>query len=156
MTVQICERKGVPETKTRPNYTPFTTVLKTSTALFLCLPLTPSTQNLIASPELSTMRTDALIINIARGGIVNEEDLVDALKQGKIAGAATDVYVEEPAGENSTLVKAAREGELRDSGRLVLSPHVAWYGKSSVEKLRRVVAENVKGWCEGVEGNVVG
>ncbi|CCD50710.1 hypothetical protein BofuT4_P087730.1 [Botrytis cinerea T4] len=111
---------------------------------------------MIASAELSMMRPNALIINIARGGIVNEEDLVDALIQGKIAGAATDVYVEEPAGEDSTLVKAARDSELRDSGRLILSPHIAWYGISSVEKLRRVVTENIKGWCEGVGGNVVG
>ncbi|CAD6454950.1 ed43d9ed-b546-4481-94ed-b887b048ee84 [Sclerotinia trifoliorum] len=156
MTIQFCERKGIPESETRANYTPFTTVLQTSTVLFLCLPLTPSTQNLIASPELSAMRTDALLINIARGGIVNEDDLVDALKQGKIAGAATDVYVVEPAGESNPLVKAAREGELRDGGRLILSPHVAWYGRSSVEKLTRVVAENVRVWCEGVEGNIVG
>ncbi|EDN97204.1 hypothetical protein SS1G_11729 [Sclerotinia sclerotiorum 1980 UF-70] len=156
MTIQFCERKGVPENETRPNYTPFTTVLQTSTVIFLCLPLTPSTQNLIASPELSTMRPDILLINIARGGIVNEEDLIEALKQGKIAGAATDVYVEEPAGENNALVRAAREGHLRDSGRLILSPHVAWYGRSSVEKLRRVVAENVRGWCVGEEGNIVG
>ncbi|KAM0148936.1 hypothetical protein ACHAQE_009605 [Botrytis cinerea] len=156
MTVQLCERKGVSESETRPNYTPFTTVIKTSTVLFLSLPLTPTTENMIASVELSMMRSNALIINIARGGIVNEEDLVDALIQGKIAGAATDVYVEEPAGEDSTLVKAARDSELRDSGRLILSPHIAWYGISSVEKLRRVVTENIKGWCEGVGGNVVG
>lgn len=156
MTVQLCERKGVSESETRPNYTPFTTVIKTSTVLFLSLPLTPTTENMIASAELSMMRPNALIINIARGGIVNEEDLVDALIQGKIAGAATDVYVEEPAGEDSTLVKAARDSELRDSGRLILSPHIAWYGISSVEKLRRVVTENIKGWCEGVGGNVVG
>ncbi|KAF7922281.1 hypothetical protein EAE99_007461 [Botrytis elliptica] len=156
MTVHMCERKGVAESETRPNYTPFTTVMKTSSVLFLSLPLTPTTENMIASAEISIMRPDALIINIARGGIVNEEDLVDALKQGKIAGAATDVYVEEPAAENSTLVKAARDSELRDSGRLILSPHVAWYGISSVEKLRRVVTENIKGWCKGVGGNVVG
>ncbi|TEY53388.1 hypothetical protein BOTCAL_0248g00050 [Botryotinia calthae] len=156
MTVQLCERKGVSESETRPNYTPFTTVMKTSTVLFLSLPLTPTTENMIASAELSIMRPNALIINIARGGIVNEEDLVNALIQGKIAGAATDVYVEEPAGEDSTLVKAARDSELRDSGRLILSPHIAWYGISSVEKLRRVVTENIKGWCEGVGGNVVG
>lgn len=101
------------------------------------------------------MRKDALIVNIARGGIINEEDLVTALKGDIIAGAATDVFVTEPAGRDNPLVEAAREGVLRDSGRLILSPHVAWYGRSSVDKLRRVVAENVKGWCEGTGGNVV-
>ncbi|ESZ90100.1 hypothetical protein SBOR_9511 [Sclerotinia borealis F-4128] len=160
MTVQFSERKGVPQTATRPHYTPFTTVLTTSTVLFLTLPLTPSTTNLITHHEFSLMRPDALVINIARGGIVNEEDLVCALKEGKIAGAATDVFVTEPAGRDSVLVRAAREGEgeggLGGSGRLILSPHVAWYGRSSVDKLRRVVAENVRAWCEGGEGNVVG
>ncbi|KAG4026167.1 hypothetical protein MFRU_044g00370 [Monilinia fructicola] len=155
MTVQMGERKGVPSTETRPNYTPFSTVIATSTVLFLTLPLTPTTTNLITSVELSTMRKDALIVNIARGGIINEEDLVTALKGDIIAGAATDVFVTEPAGRDNPLVEAAREGVLRDSGRLILSPHVAWYGRSSVDKLRRVVAENVKGWCEGTGGNVV-
>ncbi|KAA8566711.1 hypothetical protein EYC84_009243 [Monilinia fructicola] len=69
MTVQMGERKGVPSTETRPNYTPFSTVIATSTVLFLTLPLTPTTTNLITSVELSTMRKDALIVNIARGGI---------------------------------------------------------------------------------------
>lgn len=156
MTVQISERKGVPESQTRTNYTPFNQVMKSSTVIFLSLPLTPTTENMIASAEFSTMRPDVLVINIARGGIVNEEDLVEALTQGKIAGAATDVYVEEPAGEDSTLVKAARDSELRNSGRLILSPHVAWFGISSVEKLTRVVAENILAWCEGAGGNIVG
>lgn len=101
------------------------------------------------------MRHDALLLNISRGGIVNEEDLVRALKDSQIAGAATDVFVKEPAGRDNPLIEAAREGELRDSGRLILSPHVAWYGRSSVEKLRRVVVENVRWWCEGKGGNVV-
>ncbi|QSZ31479.1 hypothetical protein DSL72_001044 [Monilinia vaccinii-corymbosi] len=156
MTVQMCERKGVPSTETRPNYTPFPTVLATSTVLFLTLPLTPATANLITSSELCVMRKDALVVNVARGGIVNEEDLVRALREGVIAGAATDVFMTEPAGRDNVLVDAARVGTLRDTGRLVLSPHVAWYGRSSVEKLRRVVVENVKAWCEGGEGNVVG
>lgn len=155
MTVSLSERKGVPPSQTRPGYTPFSQILTTSTVLFLTLPLTPSTTNLITSSELSLMRPDALLINIARGGIVNESDLVHALKEGKIAGAATDVFVEEPAGRDNVLVEAAREGELARSGRLILSPHVAWVGRSSVEKLRRVVVENVGVWAEGGGGNVV-
>lgn len=153
MTVQLSERKGASEI--RPNYVSFNTVLRTSTVIFLTLPLTPSTSNLITTIEFSLMRHDALLVNISRGGIVNEEDLIRALKDSQIAGAATDVFVKEPAGRDNPLIEAAREGKLRESGRLILSPHVAWYGRSSVEKLRRVVVENVRGWCEGKGGNVV-
>jgi lactate dehydrogenase-like 2-hydroxyacid dehydrogenase len=108
------------------------------------------------------MRPDALIVNVARGGIVDEEALVKALEDGKIGGAATDVFFEEPAGTgNSVLVRRAREwsdskGEMgKLSGRLVLSPHIAWWARSSIEKLRGTVAGNIEAWAKGEARNVV-
>jgi lactate dehydrogenase-like 2-hydroxyacid dehydrogenase len=151
MTVQFADRKG--SSTPRPNRIPFTSALKTSTILILTLPLTPSTTSLITSTELSLMLPDSVLINVARGGIVVEEDLVQALKEGKIKGAATDVFVTEPAGKENVLVQAAREGSL--GGRLVLSPHVAWFARSSIEKLRRVVTENIEGWARGEPLNTV-
>jgi len=99
------------------------------------------------------MRPDALLINVSRGGIVVEEDLVAALKEGKIRGAATDVFITEPAGTENVLVKAANEEWAKD--RLVLSPHLAWWARSSIEKLRRVTRENVEGWSKGTLQNEV-
>jgi lactate dehydrogenase-like 2-hydroxyacid dehydrogenase len=108
------------------------------------------------------MRPDALIVNVARGGIVDEEALVKGLEEGKIGGAATDVFFEEPAGTgNSVLVRKAREwsdlkGEMgKLSGRLVLSPHIAWWARSSIEKLRGTVAGNIESWAKGEVRNVV-
>ena len=98
MTVLFAERKGVPSSSVREGRTEFTTALQTSTVVILTLPLSPSTTNLISTPELALMLPDALLINVSRGGIVDESALVEALRERKIAGAATDVYIEEPAG----------------------------------------------------------
>lgn len=158
MTVHFAERKGVPASEVRSGRISFEECIGTSTVFFLTLPLSPETLNLISTAELSSMRSDALIINVARGGIVNEEALVTALKERKILGAATDVYVQEPAGlENSPLVKAANEWEGDESmmGRLVLSPHLAWWAKSSIEKLRTTVAANIEAWAGGEVRNEV-
>lgn len=150
MTVQISERKSVAPSSTRPSRIPFPTVLQTSTILMITLPLTPSTHSLISTPEFALMRPDAILINVARGGIVDEDALVDALRENRIAGAAADVFSREPAGRENVLV---REGGM--GGRLVLSPHVAWFARSSIEKLRRTVVENIEAWVGGEVRNVV-
>jgi glycerate dehydrogenase len=116
----------------------------------ITLPLTPSTHSLISTPEFALMRPDAILINVARGGIVDEDALVDALRENRIAGAAADVFSREPAGRENVLV---REGGM--GGRLVLSPHVAWFARSSIEKLRRTVVENIEAWVGGEVRNVV-
>ncbi|TVY12482.1 Glycerate dehydrogenase, partial [Lachnellula arida] len=109
-----------------PDRTPFTTLLSTSTIIILTCPLTPSTKNLISAPEFSLMLPSALLINVARGGIVDEEALVAALKEKKLKGAASDVFVEEPAGEgNSVLLREMKRGDGELQGRVVVSPHVA-------------------------------
>lgn len=100
------------------------------------------------------MLPSTIIINVARGGVVDEEALVTALKEEKIAGAAADVFVTEPATrENSPLVRASGEEWCR--GKTVLSTHVAWCAQSSVEKLRRTVVDNVEGWVRGEKVNLV-
>jgi len=154
MTVLFSDRKGLRSSSVRPGRTAFEEVLKTSSVLMITIPLLPSTRNLISTLELSLMRPDAIIVNVARGGIVDEEALVKALREGKVAGAVADVFLEEPATkENSPLVKAASEVGLE--GKLVLSPHVAWCARSSIEKLRETVKGNVEGWVRGEPQNLV-
>lgn len=136
----------------------FEECLRTSTTIYLTLPLSPESLNLISTPEFELMREDALLVNVARGGIVDENALVEALKEKKIQGAATDVFLEEPAGLENVLVKTAnqwRREENEHDGRLVLSPHIAWWARSSIEKLRRTVAENIEGWVKGEPSNLV-
>lgn len=163
MQVLIADRKGVPSNSVRPDRIDFDTALRTSTVIVLTLPLSPSSTNLISAAEFATMRPDAILINVSRGGIVDEEELVKAIKEKKIAGAATDVYFEEPAGRENVLVRAAEEFKVNEGGewdgfegRLVLSPHVAWFARSSIEKLRRTVVENVEAWVKGDAKNLVG
>jgi lactate dehydrogenase-like 2-hydroxyacid dehydrogenase len=157
MTVQLAERNG--SDIIRPDRVSFLEAIKTSTVLFITLPLTPSTTNLLSTAEFKLMRPDAVIINVARGGIVDEDALVEAISAKRIMGAATDVFVEEPAGkENSVLVRKAREWSESGeglNGRLVLSPHVAWWARASIEKLRGTVRENVEGWARGEVVNQV-
>jgi lactate dehydrogenase-like 2-hydroxyacid dehydrogenase len=153
MSVLIAERKGVPESSIRPGRTSFEATIQRSTVIMITLPLSPSTESLISTAELALMRPDSVLINVSRGGIVNEDALVDALRQKLIAGAATDVYAKEPAGKENVLVSEAEKQGIR--GRLILSPHVAWYARSSVEKVQSVMAENVDSWAKGTPLNLV-
>lgn len=153
MTVLISERKGASPSGFRPGRTPFEETLQRSTVVVIALPLSSSTTSLLSTDEFALMRPDALVINVARGGIVDEAALTLALKDKRIAGAATDVYEKEPAGKENVLVRIAEEERVK--GRLILSPHVAWYARSSIEKLRRVMGENVDSWAKGVPMNLV-
>ncbi|MFA5659252.1 MAG: C-terminal binding protein [Oscillospiraceae bacterium] len=87
--------------------------------------------NLIAAPQLSKMKKNAYIINDARGGIINEKDLYDAIATGKIAGAACDVFSPEPA---------SIENPLLSLESFLASPHIAWYSEESAVELERKVA----------------
>jgi len=160
MTVNFAERKSTPPSSTRPGKVAFETVLRTSSVLFLTLPLSPSTTNMLSTPEFDLLNPELtpILINVSRGGIVDEVALVKALEEKKLAGCATDVFLEEPAGKsNSLLIKKVMEWERERSemsGRLVLSPHVAWWARSSLERLRGVVANNIEAWVDGRMGEI--
>ncbi|PCD38511.1 hypothetical protein AU210_006985 [Fusarium oxysporum f. sp. radicis-cucumerinum] len=93
-------------------------LLEVADVVTLHVPLTPTTKNMIAAPQLKQMKKTAILINTARGGIVNEEDLADALEQGEIWGAGFDCHCEEPP----TLAKYER---LWKCPRFVGTPHIA-------------------------------
>ncbi|GKT43367.1 glycerate dehydrogenase [Colletotrichum spaethianum] len=133
--------------------TPFTEVLRRATTLFLIVPLTPETKNLISERELALMRPDVVIINVGRGGTVDEAALLSALKAGKIAGAATDVFEVEPAGSGKDSVLL---GEEARGVNLTLTPHLAWCADQTKVNIRRVVGENVSWFVRGEKGgNIV-
>jgi glycerate dehydrogenase len=99
--VLASERKNADATAVREGRVSFDEALKRASVIGLCLPKENDTVDLIAEKELKMMRPDALVINVARGGIVNEAALATALREGWIAGAATDVLEIEPAGAGS-------------------------------------------------------
>ena len=115
-------------------------LLQTADVVTLHVPLIPATTNLIGEKQLAMMKPEAVLINGARGGVVDEAALAQALQDKRIAGAAVDVYSIEPATPDNPLLKL--EGEA--SSRLLLTPHVAGVTRQSAAFLFKVSWENVQ------------
>lgn len=106
-------------------------------------PLNEKTAGLIGAEEIAKMKPSALIVNVARGGIVVEKAVAEALDSGQIAGAAFDVYPSEPMPADSPLLHTA------DPDKLLLSPHNAWSAVESIEVLVECIATNIKDYKSG-------
>ncbi|KAL4904425.1 hypothetical protein BDW74DRAFT_154831, partial [Aspergillus multicolor] len=121
MQVLIAERKGAMGVDVREGRVPFEVAIAHATVVMVAVAKSVETVGLISEGELRSMRKDSLVINVARGGIVDEFALVRALREGWIAGAATDVFDGEPPvrGQNVLLEEGVPN--------LTLSPHVAWF-----------------------------
>ncbi len=128
--------------------TPLDQVLAESDVLSLHCPLTPATQNLIGIDELRKMKRSALLINTARGGLVDEAALVQALDEGLIAGAGFDVLTEEPPINGNPLL------DLRQPN-FILTPHVAWASDEAMQVLADQLIDNVEAWVAGRPQNLV-
>jgi D-3-phosphoglycerate dehydrogenase len=108
-------------------------LLERADVLSLHVPLTPETRHMIGARELALLKPGSLVINIGRGGLVDEDALVAALRRGHVAGAALDVTETEPLPLDSPLL---------DAPNLILTPHVAWVSDVALEDLKRLTAEN--------------
>ncbi|KAI0489712.1 D-isomer-specific 2-hydroxyacid dehydrogenase family protein [Xylaria cf. heliscus] len=139
MKTVVAGRKGVSAPEGR---VPFETVVRESSVLIVCLPRSPETLNLISGEEFDQMKPYGLLINVSRGGIVDEKALLSALREGKIAGAGTDVYSQEPAEPSNSVLLAADTADLN----LVTTPHVAWYAEETFENYSRTCRANVAGF----------
>ncbi len=144
MRVVFAERKGKTKVQ-RPDYLPFDEFIQSSDIISLHCPLTPETENLIALDEFKKMKPSALLINTARGGLVDEQDLVTALKGGLIAGAGFDVASAEPIQENNPLLT------LLDEPNFILTPHVAWSSDDSLQCQADMLIDNVNHFFKGSE-----
>jgi phosphoglycerate dehydrogenase-like enzyme len=122
------------------------TLLSESDIVTLHVPLTPETKHKIGSKELAKMKSTAILINTARGKIIDEAALVKALKEKKIAGAGLDVFEKEPLPLNSPLL------ELEN---VVLTPHIAFLSEESIDECTYICIENVEMFMEGKPQNVV-
>jgi phosphoglycerate dehydrogenase-like enzyme len=150
MSVVPAERKGQ-VAEPREGRTDFEQTLRSCTVLVLTCPLDETTRGMIGSKELSLMRKDSILINVARGGVVVEDALVKALMEGWIRGAATDVFAIEPA--DATTSPLITLGNTIPN--LTLSPHIAWYASSSIENLQTMVKYNIEGFVAGYPQNVI-
>ncbi|KAL1873885.1 hypothetical protein Daus18300_003757 [Diaporthe australafricana] len=127
---------------------PFTDVLRQATVVFLALPLTPQTAGLLSSAELALMRPDAVVVNVSRGGIVDEADVVAALRSRRVFGYGTDVFAREPAGGAAD---SALLGEGARGLNLTLTGHLAWFSGTTMSNQVRKVKENLRAYLDGDE-----
>lgn len=131
---------------------PFDDALCQSTVLVLALPRTPETLNLLSTAEFKQMHPYSVLINIARGGIVDEAAVVQALKDKQIAGYATDVYQIEPVGGSEDTPLLAEDAKDLN---ITVSPHLAWFSQRTLTTLADTLKETVEGWANGNEINVI-
>jgi glycerate dehydrogenase len=129
-------------------FTPFDEVLAQSDIISLHAPLTPDTRNLIGSKELKKMKSTAILINTSRGGLVDEQALAEALKQGVIAGAGFDVLTKEPPKDGNPLL----ELQLPN---FILTPHVAWASDGAMQFLADQLIDNIEAFVAGKPQHLV-
>lgn len=145
MRVLVAERHNA--ASTRPGRTAFHEVLERADVVSLHCPLTEGTANLFNVETLGRMRSDALLINTARGGLVDSAALVDALANGRLGGAAIDVLSSEPPTAGDPLLDY-------DGENLVLTPHIAWASETARRNAIDALAANVTAWRSGRPTNL--
>lgn len=137
--VLISERKNSP---VREGRVAFEEALKHGDIISIHCPLNDDTKNLISTNEFALMKPNAVLINTARGGIVNESALANALIHKKIAGAAIDVLSKEPAEDSNPLIQYK-------GNNLLLTPHIAWASRQSISRLIQQIALNIEAFQVG-------
>ncbi len=131
-----------------PGKVDLNTILAQSDIISLHCPLTEGTRNLIGAAEFKKMKKDAILINTARGGLVDEAALLEALKTGEIGGAGFDVLTVEPPKAGNILLDA-------DLPNLLITPHVAWASVEAMTGLANQLVDNIEAWVAGSPRNVV-
>lgn len=146
MRVLVAQRAGG---EAQPDRLPLAELLPQVDVLTLHCPITPQTQGLIGHAQLTLMKPDALIVNTARGALIDIDALADALRAGKLGGAAIDVLPQEPPVDGSPLFAT-------DLPNLILTPHTAWAARESRQRAIDEIAANVADCLAGGQrGRVV-
>lgn len=125
------------------------TLLRESDVVSIHAPLNEVTQDLIGEAELAMMKSDAILLNLGRGPIVNQEALAEALLNKSIGGAGLDVLAVEPMLPDNPLLK------VQDSTRLIITPHIAWATVEARNRCAREVYLNIKAYLSGETRNIV-
>jgi glycerate dehydrogenase len=121
-------------------------LFRESDVISLHCPLNQETVKIINAASLAKMKKSVFLINTSRGGLINEQDLANALNEGQIAGAGLDVLVKEPASVDTPLLKAKN---------CVITPHIAWASVESRARLIAIVTANVEAFLKGSLQNVI-
>lgn len=145
MRIMITQRPGASVT---PGRMSLHELLPQVDVLSIHCPLTPETRGLIGVKELALVKPDALLINTARGGIVDETALADVLRAGRLGGAGVDVLSVEPPVHGNPLL-------ARDVPNLIVTPHIAWASIEARQRLVDEVAGNIRAFLSGIERNRV-
>ena len=140
LKVLLAEHKHAREI--RQGRTSFAEVLKESDVVTLHCPLTEDTRDMFGSEEFAMMKPNALLINTARGALIQEEALANALQSGLIAGAAIDCLREEPPRNGNSLLDL-------DLPNLIVTPHIAWASEEAVQALADQVIDNIEAFVAG-------
>ena len=127
----------------------FDTLLAQSDILSLHCPLSERTRGLINKEAFSKMKKSAVLVNVARGPVVDTQALYEALTQGQIAAAGLDVLEKEPISRDNPL------NEIKDSTKLIITPHLAWASTEARERLVEEVAKNIQAYLDGEDRNIV-
>jgi len=142
----IIHSRTKPKDINEANWRSFDEILKESDFLSLHCPLNDGNKQFINKEALSKMKPTAYLINTARGGLINEADLADALNNGRLAGAGLDVLSTEPPSSDNPMLSAKN---------CLITPHIAWASIDARTRLMEIEAENIKGYINGNLQNVV-
>ena len=146
MHVLVSERKQA--SGLRDGRVPFERMLAEADVVTLHCPLTPETRNLIGTAELHLMKSSAILLNLARGGIVDETALARALHENRIAGAGLDVLGTEPPRNGNPLLELAHPN-------CIVTPHVAWASQQAMTRLAEEIVLNIEAFYDGESRNRV-
>jgi len=146
--MEVCVVSRSPVADPEVTVLPLEELLRTSDVVSLHLPLTDKTRNMIGAKELATMKKTALLINTARGGLVDEAALAEALRNGVIGGAGFDVLTKEPPVPENPLLGVKLPN-------FILTPHVAWASGGAMQTLADMLIDNIEGFEGGNPINVV-
>lgn len=146
MNIAVYSRTPKPESNPRVKFVTLDELIKESDFITIHCPLTPATKHLINKERLKMMKKSAFIINTARGAIINEQDLIEALQQGEIAGAALDVQDPEPP---------QLDNPLFSMKNVIMTPHIGWRRLESRQRLIKLMAGNVESFLQGNPINIV-
>jgi glycerate dehydrogenase len=122
-------------------------LLQRADVVSLHCPLTPATNELINAERIAQMKPTAILINTARGGLLNEADVAQALNEGRLAGAGLDVLTVEPPKPDNPLLHA---------NNVIITPHIAWATKEARARLMTVATQNAQAFVQGQPVNVIG
>ncbi|HUF73848.1 MAG TPA: D-2-hydroxyacid dehydrogenase [Gammaproteobacteria bacterium] len=141
MTVLVSGRVGC-DASDAPDRVPFDALLEEADVLSLHCPLNDATRHMLDATSFRRMKRDAIVVNTARGSLIDQEALAEALRKGEIGGAAVDVLPEEPPSPDAPLLAP-------DIPNLIVTPHIAWAAREARQRVIDQVAENVASFYAG-------